>query len=248
MKKAVFVVLIALILLVSAETLLDVDPVSVSMDFWYRNVKENIVEMKSGQYSPYREFNHLINHYFFTYTKTTLISDMVLQKLGPEMGYYMQCYLRDLIAGTLVYWITALLWHIAIYNVLGKHLFKNRKLPTSDTIKDQMALAQSSVFMYAALPILSEYLIENNLTKVYFFVDEIGGWGFYLGFLFLYIVGVEIGIYWMHRTLHTNKFLYKYVHGLHHKYNKAETLTPWASIAFNPLDGILQVYFFFICY
>lgn len=48
-------------------------------------------------------------------------------------------------------------------------------------------------------------------------------------------------IYWMHRTLHTNKFLYKYVHALHHKYNSPETLSPWASIAFNPLDGCLQV-------
>lgn len=44
----------------------------------------------------------------------------------------------------------------------------------------------------------------------------------------------------MHRKLHTNKFLYKYIHGLHHKYNKHETLTPWASIAFNPIDGMLQ--------
>lgn len=45
----------------------------------------------------------------------------------------------------------------------------------------------------------------------------------------------------MHRTLHENKFLYKYVHALHHKYNKPSTLSPWASVAFNPLDGILQV-------
>uniref|UniRef100_A0A6U4LI48 Fatty acid hydroxylase domain-containing protein n=2 Tax=Phaeomonas parva TaxID=124430 RepID=A0A6U4LI48_9STRA len=44
----------------------------------------------------------------------------------------------------------------------------------------------------------------------------------------------------MHRTLHTNKFLYKWVHGLHHKYNSHATLSPWASIAFNPLDGIAQ--------
>lgn len=50
-----------------------------------------------------------------------------------------------------------------------------------------------------------------------------------------------VQIYWMHRTLHTNKFLYKYIHALHHKYNSAETLSPWASIAFNPFDGVLQV-------
>ena len=30
------------------------------------------------------------------------------------------------------------------------------------------------------------------------------------------------------------------MHAQHHAYNTPETLTPWASIAFNPLDGILQ--------
>ena len=58
--------------------------------------------------------------------------------------------------------------------------------------------------------------------------------------MIIYFTLVEIGIYWMHRTLHTNKWMYKHIHMLHHAYNKPETLTPWASIAFHPLDGILQ--------
>jgi Delta7-sterol 5-desaturase len=142
-----------------------------------------------------------------------------------------------------VYWVTAGLWHIVIYFMMPQQLFysQGRKLPVWATFFDQMCLAQSSLFLYAALPILSEYLIENNYTKVYFYIDEIGGWPFYFLYLFLYVVFFEVGIYWMHRRLHENKFLYKYVHGLHHKYNKASTLTPWASIAFNPIDGILQV-------
>jgi lathosterol oxidase len=74
-------------------------------------------------------------------------------------------------------------------------------------------------------------------------MDQVGGWKQYVAYLLLYIVFVEVGIYWMHRTLHENKFLYKYVHSLHHKYNKSSTLTPWASIAFNPLDGLLQARF-----
>jgi Delta7-sterol 5-desaturase len=151
-------------------------------------------------------------------------------------------YLRDLFAGTCVYWITAGLWHITIYYILGHQLFtsKGRPFPETSVIIDQILLAQSSIFVYAGLPVISELLIENNYTKIYFYISDIGGWQYYFFYLFLYVVFFEIGIYWMHRKLHTNKFLYKYIHGLHHKYNKHETLTPWASIAFNPIDGMLQ--------
>ena len=90
------------------------------------------------------------------------------------------------------------------------------------------------------LPVFDEFLIENDYTKVYFTVDEIGGWQKHIATMVFYFFCVEIGIYWMHRTLHTNKILYKYIHLQHHDYNKPETLTPWASIAFNPIDGILQ--------
>ena len=169
---------------------------------------------------------------------------MGYDKFGDVRGYYLSCYLRDFVLGSLVYWGTAALWHVIIYRVMGNKLFtdKKRDFPSFETISDQMRLAQSSLVLYAALPVLSEYLIESKLTKTYFYVEEVGGWGWYALYMAVYIVLVEIGIYWMHRTLHTNKFLYKYVHALHHKYNKASTLTPWASLAFNPLDGCLQVH------
>merc|ERR1712159_539102 len=54
------------------------------------------------------------------------------------------------------------------------------------------------------------------------------------------MVFVEVGIYWVHRKLHTNKFLYNWVHLRHHSFFHEEELSPFASIAFNPLDGILQ--------
>jgi lathosterol oxidase len=94
--------------------------------------------------------------------------------------------------------------------------------------------------LYTMLPVFDEWLIESGNTKVYFTIDEIGGWPNHVATMMLYFLCVEIGIYWMHRTLHTNKTLYKYIHLKHHQYNKAETLTPWASIACHPLDGIMQ--------
>jgi len=209
--------------------------------------------MKTGSHNPFRDFNQFINSYFFQYTKLNPIAEYIVEKFGEESGYYINVYLRDLIAGTLVYWITAGIWHYVIYNVYGKQLFtdKGREFPTSETLIDQMTLAQASLFIYAGLPVFSEFLIESKFTKVYYYIDEVGGWGYYFLFFFAYLSLVEIGIYWVHRTLHTNKFLYKYVHALHHKYNKPQTLTPWASIAFNPIDGILQaspyvIFIFFV--
>jgi lathosterol oxidase len=212
------------------------------MLFWYGDVATNISNMQLGTHNPYREVNQWLNSIFFSFTRTDFIFDFVMKKLGPEAGYYMVSYLRDLVAGTIVYWVTAGLWHFVIYNVYGKSLFidKGRPFPATETLVDQMSLAQASLFVYAGLPIFSEFLIESKLTKTYYYIDQIGGWGFYALYLVIYLSIVEVGIYWMHRTLHTNKFLYKYIHALHHKYNKQITMTPWCSIAFNPLDGILQ--------
>ena len=202
----------------------------------------HLTNPKDTSFNPYREFNHVINSMFFSESLT----DYFKNALGTESAYYTMCYLRDLVAGTMVYWLTAGVWHIAIYNVFVNEIFtsKNRPLPSKSIIIEQILLSQSSLFIYAGLPVISEWLIENKFTKTYFYIDEIGGWGHYFMYFALYIFLVEFGIYWVHRTLHNNKFLYKYVHGLHHKYNRPTTLTPWTSIAFNPLDGILQVFLY----
>ena len=198
--------------------------------------------------NPYRDFNRWINSFFFSAS----FNEEIVKYYGDENGYYALCYLRDLIGGTAVYWCTAGIWSFFIYYVFVESIFTKRRrpLPSMSTIIDQMLLSQASLFLYAALPLLSEWLIENNYTQTYFYIDDIGGWSAYFMYLFAYICLVEFGIYWVHRTLHTNKVLFKYVHALHHKYNKASTLTPWASIAFNPIDGLLQAspYVFFLLF
>ena len=191
---------------------------------------------------PVRNFNAYINSIFVPhsvarYVTTTLCRDNL------EVAHYVLCYLRNLLGGILVYYGVAALFHYFIYvHPTSKATFEDRQRsrPTAAIMWDQIRLAQASMIIYVTLPVIDEYLVEQGWTRVYHTVQEIGGWPWYVATMVLYFALVEIGIYWMHRTLHTNKWLYKHIHMLHHKYNKPETLTPWASIAFHPIDGMMQ--------
>ena len=165
----------------------------------------------------------------------------MLQMLGIEWTHYILCYLRNFIGAMLVYYGTGATFHYFCYvHPMSKEIFKDRVRPSSETIWHQIKLSQKSMFCYVLLPAIDEFLIESGLTRTYYTIEEIGGWPKHIATMIIYFACVEIGIYWMHRTLHTNKWLYKNVHMCHHQYKKAETLTPWASIAFNPIDGMLQ--------
>ncbi|RSH84001.1 hypothetical protein EHS25_005246 [Saitozyma podzolica] len=63
----------------------------------------------------------------------------------------------------------------------------------------------------------------------------------------LYLFWNDFGIYWIHRLEHHPR-IYKYIHKPHHKWIVP---TPWAALAFHPLDGYAQSLpyhvFVFIC-
>jgi lathosterol oxidase len=204
---------------------------------------EAILEGTPGKHLV-KNFNCFINSFLFSLD----FASMILDVCGVSMGHYVLCYMRNFLAGVILYYGTAGVFHYFCYiHPMSQEIFKDRIRPSGEIIWDQIKLAQASLFVYVALPVMSDYLIEEGFTKTYYTIDEIGGWYTYAFYLAAYMSLVEIGIYWMHRTLHTNKFLYKHVHLLHHKYKTPETLTPWASIAFNPIDGILQASPYVLC-
>jgi lathosterol oxidase len=203
----------------------------------YSSVYEAILQQSPLCSRPFKNFNSFINSLFLPHS----LAVQVVHTFGTHTGYYILSYLRNLMAGMIMYYVTAGIFHYHCYiHPRSKDIFSDRPRPTRATILDQIQLAQASLFMYVGLPVLSDFLVEEGYTKCYYSWDEIGGLIPYLFWTLIYFSCVEIGIYWMHRTLHENKFLYKYIHMLHHKYSRPDTLTPWASIAFNPLDGILQ--------
>ena len=52
----------------------------------------------------------------------------------------------------------------------------------------------------------------------------------------LYLVVTETLVYWTHRLLH-RPWAFKHIHRAHHSFRRP---TPWASLAFHPLDAFLQ--------
>ena len=69
-------------------------------------------------HNPYREFNMFINKIMLP----EAVNSFFAKSLNHELSYYVNCYVRDIIAGTLVYWLTAGIWHIAFYHAVHKSI------------------------------------------------------------------------------------------------------------------------------
>eukprot|EP00899_Mesostigma_viride_P006889 jgi/Mesvir1/16200/Mv08462-RA.1 len=100
-------------------------------------------------------------------------------------------------------------------------------------------VAMPGMPFYSALPTFAEWMVEQGWSKCYPAISDIG-LPAYCAYFVVYMTFVEFGVYWVHRLLHDIKPLYKLLHATHHIYNKQNTLSPFAGLAFNPIDGCLQ--------
>lgn len=175
--------------------------------------------------------------------ETQLYNDIVLSflpsKWRSHMHHNLQTWLRNYLAGCAVYLVGGALWCFYVYFLFGARFYPPGGIPSSEAIWKQIGVSMRAMPVYCALPTLSEWMIENGWTRCYSQVAEIG-WAKYLLCLAFYLLLVEAGIYWAHRELHDVKPLYTWLHAIHHIYNKQNTLSPFAGLAFHPLDGIIQ--------
>lgn len=176
--------------------------------------------------------------------ETTLYNQIVLGGLLPEnlwtpLPHFVQGWLRNYIAATLIYFISGVLWCSYIYHIKRNVFLPKDAIPSRKAMLLQIYVAMKAMPWYCGLPTISEYMVENGWTRCFSRISDVG-WASYIWNFGLYFIIVEFGIYWMHRELHDIKPLYKYLHATHHIYNKQNTLSPFAGLAFHPLDGILQ--------
>uniref|UniRef100_A0A7S0YCH2 Fatty acid hydroxylase domain-containing protein n=1 Tax=Polytomella parva TaxID=51329 RepID=A0A7S0YCH2_9CHLO len=158
------------------------------------------------------------------------------QEVLPHM---FQCWLRNWILCMAVYYGIGGLWSYYAYLCYGDKLFPPGEIPALADMLEQIKVSSLAMPLYSLLPTVTEYAAEKGWTVSYPRVENVGLPACVLYF-FLYMTSVEFGVYWMHRWLHDVKPFYTYLHYDHHKYNKNHTLSPFAGLAFNPLDGIMQ--------
>ncbi|KAI7779902.1 hypothetical protein LA080_000225 [Diaporthe eres] len=135
-----------------------------------------------------------------------------------------------------------------ILSALSYYLIFDRRLEYHPRfLKNQVA--QEIKSSLSAVPVI------NILTLPWFLAEVRGksllyqnvadyGWSWLLISSVLYMAFNDIAIYWIHRLEH-HPSVYKYIHKPHHKWIIP---TPWAALAFHPLDGYVQSlpYHFFV--
>ncbi|KAH0944253.1 hypothetical protein HID58_003890, partial [Brassica napus] len=178
--------------------------------------------------------NMASNHEFLArfVEETTFYNRMVLSHLLPAnlwepLPHFLQTWLRNYLAGNLLYFISGFLWCFYIYYLKLNVYVPQDSVPTRKAMILQIYVAMKAMPWSALVPTVSEYMIERGWTKCYSTLDQFN-WFLCLVYIAFYLVLVEFMIYWVHKMTHDNKFLYKYLHATHHMYNKQNTLSPFA--------------------
>lgn len=127
---------------------------------------------------------------------------------------------------------------IAYYLYFNK--FRARFHPDYELDRTEMKSAIKWVIIgivgNGALMLPIHLLIAKNYSKMYYDVSE-HGWAWMFLQVLVLLVFTETLIYWTHYAFHRVPWLWKHIHGRHHKY---KVPTPYSSLSFNPMDSFLQ--------
>lgn len=171
--------------------------------------------------------------------KNDLVLSWLPETMLERMPRIVRAWARCYVACMALYLCVSGAWAYYIYTVFGSSFFRGSKTPEASDILEQVKVSFLSIPFYSMLPAVEEWIIERGWTKAYSRVADVGIIH-HLAYFLAFMASVEFGVYWMHRLLHDIRPGYKYLHYVHHKYNKENTLSPFAGLAFHPLDGILQ--------
>jgi Delta7-sterol 5-desaturase len=147
----------------------------------------------------------------------------------------------DRLAGTLIYFVFATLSYLFVFD---HATFRHPKY-LKNQIRMEIRQAVTSIPQIAVLTVPFFVAEVRGYSFMYDTVSDpgfnhpvlnlFGSWYNWIQFP-LFILFTDFFIYWIHRGLH-HPLVYKHLHKPHHKWIMP---TPYASIAFHPIDGYSQ--------
>jgi lathosterol oxidase len=105
--------------------------------------------------------------------------------------------------------------------------------PPRRVLRKQVLTSLAAAPFYALLPWLVEEMALGGWTRLHAGPVR-------LSEALAFLAAVEVLVYAVHRGLHESRWLYAKLHRAHHEYKTAAHLSPFASMAFSPLDGLAQ--------
>lgn len=178
----------------------------------------------------------------------TIAASSVQESLFPR-----DSILRQLISLLLVAWGGSMILYFSV-STISYYLLFDRRLEhhprfLKNQIRKEIALSVKSMPVIAGL-IVPWFVAEcRGATLMYDDIRQYGGewfkgtllegyghWVYVAGSMTAFLLFTDFCIYWIHRWLHI-PWLYKRVHKPHHKW---VVPTPFAALAFHPLDGYAQ--------
>ncbi|ORY55935.1 putative sterol desaturase [Pseudomassariella vexata] len=138
-----------------------------------------------------------------------------------------------------------------VFSALSYYFVYDRRLEYHPRfLKNQVR--QEIVSSLSAIPFINLLTFPIFLAEVrgksllYSRIDDYG-WSWLVTSAVIFMISNDVMIYWIHRLEH-HPSVYKYIHKPHHKWIVP---TPFAALAFHPLDGFVQSLpyhvFIFIC-
>ncbi len=140
-----------------------------------------------------------------------------------------------LFVGGIVFYLVTSGSSYLYYFIVRKQRFFPNETPDPAQMRKERRWAVYSLFGNAVFTAPIHHFIVQGKSQVYFdFGAHSTGW--FLISIALMVVITETLVFWAHWALH-HPFLYKHIHLHHHQFRKT---TPWASVAFHPLDSFAQ--------
>lgn len=165
---------------------------------------------------------------------THFLTEYIYPKSWPEDWWVRQSLSLlgiIIVAGSFQYFLIS---GLSFFTMFDHTLMKHKHFLPNQVRREIMVTLKSIPWMALFSTFLFVAEVRGH-SKLYENIDDYG-WKYFIFSLFFFLFFTDMCIYWIHRGLH-HPIIYKHLHKTHHTWIIP---TPFASHAFNPIDGFLQ--------